>query len=306
MMRVTRRCCYTPLVLAIQRNASIAEVRQLLANGEDAGHVDRQGQTLLHYAVQQHDNGVLQLFLDLKCAGINDEDRDGYTVLRLACGMSPTDDGDSLTVESIQARLRMLVAAGADINVTDADDCNAMHWAVQDNEEPMAVIETLQSLGVDFHAVDDEGCTVLGKAAEKGHVAVLQKFLDMGDFEIDHQDNLGCSALFWCTKETLSLLIERGANILLKNKDNRDALGHQKQWFASGLVMMGESAADKNAELLAWTKIWTAEVRRRCRAAAEAFAMGNHERLGAESRVRGLEPGVVKMILSFAGKLHEA
>jgi hypothetical protein len=53
--------------------------------------------------------------------------------------------------------------------------------------------------------------------------------------------------------------------------------------------------------------IWTIELRHRCRAKAEAFAMGHHERLGSESRVRGLELGVVKMITSFAfeGKMHD-
>ena len=91
---------------------------------------------------------------------------------------------------------------------------------------------------------------------------------------------------------------------MIKDKDNRDALDHQRQWYASGLVLPFHSDDRKNAKLLALTNLWTAEVRRLCRAEAEAFAMGHLERLGAESRVRGLELGVVKMILAYAGKLN--
>ena len=38
----------------------------------------------------------------------------------------------------------------------------------------------------------------------------------------------------------------------------------------------------------------------------QAFAMGLEERLGAGSRVRWLDPGLVTMILSFTGKIPGA
>ena len=103
----------------------------------------------------------------------------------------------------------MLVATGADINVTDQDGCNAMHWAVEDSRAPMAVIETLQSHRMDFDTEDVDGMSVLAKAAMHGPVAVLQKILDMCGFDIDHTDHRGCTAVHWSSQKTLPLLIER-------------------------------------------------------------------------------------------------
>ena len=106
MFALTRHdACHShrpPLVLAIQQNASVADIREFLASGEDAGHVDGQGQTMLHYAVQYEDDEVLQLLLDLKCAEIHAADRDGSSTMRHACGMSPTDDAHFLTVFLLQ------------------------------------------------------------------------------------------------------------------------------------------------------------------------------------------------------------
>ena len=89
--------------------------------------------------------------------------------------------------------------------------------------------------------------------------------------------------------------------MLLINDEGYDVYDYWGRKLYSSLIRIDQS--DTNKEFHAWTTMWDTKMNRRCRAQGEAFTMGHHERLGAESRVRGLEPGVVKIILDASGHL---
>ena len=279
----------TPLVLALIRRASVPAIHELLKHGANARQVDHKGHTMLHCAEHYQYDAALQAFLDLKCVDIDGADAVGATVLHHACGCSPTNDNDS---RSSAARIQMLVAAGPNLELKDYYGHTPLNWAAEAG--CMQAIHTLLKHGANVQTVDHENTSILQHAALGAHAAVVQLFLDMKCLDIDHQDKYGFSVLHYCELTTLPLLLQRGANMSTKNHAGLDALDY---WKSEPDVTEVEQKA----------AIWTIELRHRCRAKAEAFAMGHHERLGSESRVRGLELGVVKMIISFAfeGKMHD-
>ncbi|KAJ1474297.1 hypothetical protein T484DRAFT_1832942 [Baffinella frigidus] len=88
---------------------------------------------------------------------------------------------------------------------------------------------------------------------------------------------------FWGSEEMTRLLLDHGADVSAEDKYGRTA----------------EDLANANlhSRVVAMLRAETARREAVRRAQCVAFAMGQHERLGAGSRVRGLEPGVVRMVL---------
>ena len=285
-MMLPDRLDHTPLVVALHSDASIPVILKLLEYGGSARASNARGHTLLHHA-QRCSDAALELFLGMKCVDIDARNNRGSTVLHHACATSPTCDNASRSVES---RIQALISAGANLEVKDEYGRTPLNEAITIGS--ISVIHQLLSVGASVQTLDNENSSVLQDAAMNAPPEVFKLFLDMECMDINYQDKHGFSVLHYCELHNLPLLFQRGVNMSIKNHKGQDAV---KYWDSEPTV---KNQFDKRVA-------WQTEVRRRRCAEAVAFAMGDHARLGAHSRVRALKPDVVRLILSFAGKLDE-
>jgi hypothetical protein len=156
----------------------------------------------------------------------------------------------------------MLIEAGASLEQKDTiDGRTALHEAVFRAHRRHKTVRVLLAKGASVNATDDAGRTPLHIALEGG-----QRF--------QHQ--------------LVEILLASGADLSAKAVDGKSPydLVSEPNWELSirpryGLMLEME------------------RLRRGLKALA--FAMGQQERLGAQSWVQHLEPGVVRMVLQYAG-----
>ena len=89
-----------------------------------------------------------------------------------------------------------------------------------------AKVDMLVNLGVNINA-KDEGETALMKASQNGHKEIVEILLENGaDVNVKNRDNW--TALMWASwngyKEIVEILLENGADVNVKNRDNWTAL----------------------------------------------------------------------------------
>lgn len=111
-----------------------------------------------------------------------------------------------------RAAVRVMIAAGADVDEPQADGATALHWAVYRADEEMT--EALIDAGADVNAMTDLGVTPLALACENRAPTMVRGLLDRGaDPNLTHRDRP--PALMLCARtgsaEAVSLLIAHGA-----------------------------------------------------------------------------------------------
>jgi ankyrin repeat protein len=141
--------------------------------------------------------------------------------------------------------------------------------------------------GADCNARTNDGDSCLAFATAIGSVAVVHQLMDMGA-EVNLTGEFGLTPLHWAatrqdefSAEIVTMLLEKGADL-----SARDGSGETPADLATSLGQ-GKVLALLGAEAMR-------------RAGAEAFAMGQHARLGAGSLVLVLEPELVRTILDQA------
>jgi hypothetical protein len=130
-------------------------------------------------------------------------------------------------------------------------------WGLHDRA---GVFKVLLNHGADVHAKDGRGYTPLHSAVHGSSAANP-----------------------WVRVHVARLLIHYGADVLARNN-----FGDTAEFMAT------RSGVHRVVELIQTEPARMEALRR---AKCEAFAMGQLERLGAVSRVRALDPGVVRMVL---------
>ncbi len=166
-MRNSVQTIYTikELILAIQENRDIAEIRQIISGIEDINQANIYGSTALHdLAFVGHLEIVAQLLAygaDVNQAGAN-----GWTALHWA-------------VEKGHLKIvAQLLAAGADVNKADNYGETALYWAVYKGHVEM--IAQLLAAGADVNKANKYGWTALYWAAQKGHAEIVAQLLAVG------------------------------------------------------------------------------------------------------------------------------
>jgi len=159
--------------------------------------------------------------------------------------------------------------------------CGRPRYWFEVHKERISVVRLLLDHGADTSAKNRFGWTPLFCSAMRGNEEMVILLLEHGA-DIAAKSNSGWTPLHgashWGCGEVVRLLLHRGADTL--PKDNY------------GRAPLDLATARAHPKIVAMLK--AEEVRRgKC----VAFAMGQHERLGAGSRVRGLEEGVVRMVL---------
>lgn len=115
------------------------------------------------------------------------------------------------------------------------------------------IVNALIEKDVDIKAKDDvDGCMAIHLAAANGKNEVIEILLDVDASNINDVDNKGNTPLHWASMkdrpDTVSLLIENGADIEAKDVDNWTAL-HYAAAFASlqTVEALVDNGADKNS-----------------------------------------------------------
>ncbi|XP_073696004.1 histone-lysine N-methyltransferase EHMT1a isoform X3 [Garra rufa] len=179
----------TPLMYACENN-HLETVKYLLKAGASTGHKDMRGSTCLHLAARGGHTGVLQYLVSMPSIDVNCKDDGGWAPLTWA------------TENTNLEQVKMLISAGADVQIRDKEENVCLHWAAFSGCDEIA--QLLLDKRSDLHAVNIHGDSPL-------HIAVRQNQLD-------------CVMLF----------LSRGADVNLKNKDSETPLDccsiNSKMW----------------------------------------------------------------------------
>jgi len=123
--------------------------------------------------------------------------------------------------------LRLLLRAGADLELEDKDGDQAVHHAAF-GDEP-GVMEVIAGAGADLNARNIRRHTALHIAVNKGHVGVVKILLGLGCHP-SLQDSEGDTPLHDAISkkrdDMLALLLDHNADIMLTNNNGFNALHH--------------------------------------------------------------------------------
>lgn len=189
-----------PLLKAV-RATDHAQLKVLLAQGNDANAAEADGMTPLHWAVRQSDPEAAQLLL---AAGARADatNRYGVTPLALAC-----ENGNSAIVT-------MLLGAGADPHRRQRGGETPLMTAARTGD--LDSVRALLKGGADVNAREERGQTAVMWAAAEGHAEVVALLIQSGaDFRTPLPS--GFTPLFFAVREgraeAVRVLLEAGADV---------------------------------------------------------------------------------------------
>jgi ankyrin repeat protein len=153
---------------ALQGNLNCARV--LIAAGIDVNHFNSLNMTCLHTAIVTHRSAELvQLLLNHGATAVMN------SVIHKSCktGARCCTTTTALMMCTEADTVKLLLAAGADVHVTNEAGDTCLHVAAKHNwKAPLMCL--LIRAGADLHAVDNEGKTATQLAHDKGHTLIEQ------------------------------------------------------------------------------------------------------------------------------------
>ena len=279
---------------AAAERGDVGMVQILLDRGADVNIRSHESYTPLHRAVLQNHGAVVKLLLD-RGASVDCRGNDGD---------SPLHDAALLGRGAI---VRILLNKGA-------DPIRELHQAISRGHA--AIMQTLLGNGADLNLKKQSLDALLLCAVERGCGAMMCMLMDAGaGLNLQKNWRLLHHAVSSGHAASVEILLERGADVNL-NTDTFNTPLHCAAALGTGLgyvrgtivQLLLEKGADVHARnsigatpeevASAFGHADVVAVLRTARLAkCEAFAMGQHARLGATSLVLGLEPEVFRMIL---------
>jgi ankyrin repeat protein len=152
------------------------EIMQLLlqAGADVNGVCSAMNRTVLHHAAADTDTILMESLLAMPGIDVNKKDSRGVTPVMRAAAHKYQDDGGDM--------VRLLVAAGADINTVPLTDVHAMlAWSASGGwpgAESVQVLLTAQ--GVNVNHQNEYGDSLVFSAAAGGHLDMLKQLVDRG------------------------------------------------------------------------------------------------------------------------------
>lgn len=195
----------------------LAELEARLLSGIDVNGTDILGRTLLMKAAEMGKTGCVRLLLGHR-AKIDTRDRRSF------------DDSGGKTAlhQAVEHRhyevARLLVSAGADLDVRDKLGDTALHLAVANND--VAMIELLLNAGADPNG-GGRTVTPLSNAALMGFTDAAKLLIDKGadpNHPVDVNGLALASAVYSKKPELCRLLLDAGAQVNAKDRDGKTAL----------------------------------------------------------------------------------
>lgn len=259
------------------------EVRGLLEEGiENIDQMEGWGPfrgTALMEAVRRGHADVAEMLIEAG-ADVSFVDVGGSPLLHVAARKEPQD----IAIRMVNSIIR----GGANVNATNDRGWTPLHESV--NIGYVEVSNILLVAGGDLSARNGDNNGVLNIAVKSGCKIMVENMITQGAHS-SYRDYSGYTPMHWAVilhgAEMVKLLCDGGCDVVSRDYKRRTpeklAIREKKP----------EVAAILKAEVVRREAVAEAERRARC----EAFAMGNHERLGVESQVLSLDAGVVRMVL---------
>lgn len=147
---------------------------------------DVNGNTAMHYAVSHGNFDVVSILLDSKVCNINQQNKAGYTATMLVSLAQIRSE----THASVVQRLFQM----GDVNIKASQHGQtALMLAVSHGRLDM--VRMLVAAGADINIHDEDGSTALMCAAEHGHLAIVKFLVGHPDTDPTLMDNDGSTAL---------------------------------------------------------------------------------------------------------------
>jgi Ankyrin repeats (3 copies) len=196
-----------------------------------------------------------------------------------------------------EAAVRSLVVHGARVNATDSRGRDAMHYAAMLQHRGIA--EFLMLHNANFSTLDRYGLTPLHYAATHFSSEMATLLIEHGaSIDARHDDGDNETALYVASQRgrihTVRMLLDNGAEFL-EPCGRLDITPTAKMELDSLRIFNPDRVLHELIHVMLLAEPARREALRV--AACEAFAMGHQERLGASSWVRGLDAGVIRMVL---------
>ena len=211
------KCCTALFIAATCGN--VETLRFLVENGGDVNAADDLGLTPLMAAVKNQFLDAVIFLID-QGADVNLQDSSGLTALHYATEVS-FDPSSCLIV-------KQLINRGANINaVTKNDKCTPLMLACLN--ENVSVINFLLQNGANVALTDNNGWTalhfVVDECDDPSEIvrSLLNYGADVNARRIDNETPLMVASRF-CDEETVTLLIEQGAYVDLQDQKDNTAL----------------------------------------------------------------------------------
>lgn len=150
------------------------------------------GKTRLYDAAFSRDSETVALLLDLECLPTPDPASGNRTPLHAVCWQG--EMSDVAWNHETERVIRLLVAAGADVNAPDDHGSTPLHEAVDGDWGNATAVRTLLELGAAPDPLDEHGRTPLVLAADGAEVECIRLLLDAGAVAA-RTDSEGTSAL---------------------------------------------------------------------------------------------------------------
>ena len=225
---------YSATNLAYLQDYTEDMVKDVVDHGGDINQCtdDKQGETLLYKAVLKHDERKVKLLLRYGAdPNIGPKDSIGGTLspLRYVC----LDDPRIYGVSGVRIA-KLLIDAGADVNVTESNNTTPLMNAANKLNLPM--IKLLLERGADVQKIDYFGRNVLFYLkcySEEDDEPVCSEIVDLllkHGADVRHIDNdgnttlMGDSFMGYCTESSIKKLIDAGVDVNARNKKGKSTL----------------------------------------------------------------------------------
>lgn len=172
---------------------------------------DKQGNTLLYYAIANFDCSVVQFLLDSKIDVNSSINKQGDRALHVSAQYGQLEI------------VKMLLGHKADVNFKNKENSTSLHSAAISGNVEMATL-LFQNEG-DIHAVNSKGQTILHVASRYKNSSVAKFCIDNG-VDVNLVDNTGDIALHRANEEITEMLINAGSLLDVKNNCAHAPLNH--------------------------------------------------------------------------------
>ena len=211
-VNTTNKKNVTALMIACEEG-NIDVINVLLSVGADLNIGN--GYTFLHYAAQNRYRAEVFEAMISHGVDVNATNEKNVTALMIACQNGNED------------HTNVLLNAGADPGMADADGDTCLHYAARNHFHPK-VLQAVNSRGVDVNAINKRNVTTLMIACQKGSEDHTNVLLNAGA-DPDMADADGDTCLHYAARnhqstDVFQAIISHGVDVNARNKKNVTAL----------------------------------------------------------------------------------